>query len=751
MRPIMFCVLFLVGQAATAASPAHALVKAGEALYANGAIVGVGHDVGPWRLVPFNYQPGTAYTAQPVPVGFVDPPLPVANTLDLSMVVNDTAIKFTKDANTSKANIWRAGDATLQATYYPGATRYRLRYRVRPGSAINTAEVRIAGLFGQGGRYNLQRDGLWNGRVGCRQGINGPYCHVYVENAKEKYPRGYRFVRVSSGDTVTSDLYLALHTNLQPKDVSRDGVVDLRAYLTGTLTTTMPPEYASMLQSDPLISQAAREIDAMTQASRPADFYLGMDFWLAAEAPTPAAPLVLLNGYESPIWSKPKPGLAYEGLKQLESRALAEHKSWLAAGPRGSLLYGDFPEQPNSYYRVRNVDHYFHCITSWRALLRTGNAEWYPVAKAFANYNRDMGWRDGWKTHGKGLVTWVGPWTVNGHWCDSEALLFNWLCDGDYLSLEEYEKWLKVITDGYPQPTRNDRESTVFKRMADVAYWYTKDARWQGWSKTIEDRFFVNLEKIKATDDYKKHGYGLPTGTQFNPLWTNRSMGLKHELNEGVLDMPGLAARQAVENDTSLIAYGVWPYVGNRAGPGLLGGAYVDLQAERLYEYFRGKPFKAKRRIIYGTQADGVRVNVEKDDATDSELCIAISTRIGGDIPPLIVEVTDPSGNMTTFFDYRVDPKLKFPTYVQTADGGWVQSPAKTSLDGWGVAQTQIPFKGGPGRYSVRLWGWDGILAHGPLSKYHEWQDTTGLYKYPGQDAEGVWPVGSVMVGGLVE
>ncbi len=700
--------------------PRLALLPNGTFLYRNNVPHAFPTSAGPWAHCVFT-DDGAEYTAGPrAPV--VGPPIPTdLQSIPLYLVVNSTVQLFQVDTSITKATVLRAGNCELHVTPFPGALRCQIRNRIKTTDAIDYGAVRL-GCKGAGSEYNLDRSGKWNGRVsGMYRGQR--VLHVLVENAKEQFPRGYAF------DGVNLDLIW--HTNILPRDTSKAGVTDLRAYCTGTLQTKLIPEYVEFLKSDPEISQAAKEIPVDQQATGNGEFSVGMTFWLSFEPVEPLAPLNLLGPYESWPFSTIKPGVSDHELRAVESRLLQLSEGWLAEGPRGSILYGDFPEQPNSFYRVRGCQfHYFSVTDNWHAFLQYGNPRRYKLAKAFGAATRNNYWLDGQCGIYKRLLPWGGPYTANGHWADSEALLLAWLCDGDYLSLMEYQRWEKAFTI----PNGVDREATVACRMMRVNHWFTGNPASKAAADGIEARVIAAVEAVKKTTQYQQFGTGLPEGILFAPTWTKKNLKLGKANVEGALNVNELADTQQLESAAGLVVFGQWPLGGCRIGPGLLGESYVGLHRERIADYFRGRKLQAKHRTIYGTPADKiVRVVIEKSDDAASTLRIALGQRHGGDIPDVLVTLVTPDGTRTVL------------------SSGWPKYPIPVAeqghIDGWPVVGIRLPFVGKAGRYVLEVKG-DKLMLHAPVADpYVEWQATDCDFEFAGQNSEGFFPVGNVLVG----
>lgn len=716
--------------------PTDALIPNGHALHMEGVPYASAETRGPWSVCRFMARDGATYTAgkaQPV----VGPARSGQINLPLWLKVINNGVpaltQFAADPGVTKAKILRAGNSIIQQDDYPQCARFRWQHRVKVGDRLETLELFIPNVAGFNAEFNVDRNGKWDGRVsGTLQ--DGRELHVLVADAAEKFPRGYRFVN--------GNLYLILHAALLPRDVSKAGVPDLRAYTTGSLQNTLPPEYVALLKTDPEISAVCKDgTSAEEQASRSsrAEFYVSLDFWLSIGEPVePQAPLVLLDGFESPVWSKPKPGVGNEGLEIAERRQyeLAAHK--LATGPRGSILYGDFPEQPNSYFRVRGNGHYFWVTNSWRALLRTGRAEWYAIARAFGNYVRDQAWREGQQAHAKTLLPW-NEYGGNQHWVDSEALLFAWLVDGDYLSLAEYQRWLA----GYYPPTTNNRDSQVSCRMCRVAHWFTGDPKWLAIADQIEARITAEVERVKQTEQYKKYGVGMPTGVNWHPLAFRKPLQLDGHAPEGIASIRQYAASCQIDHLESLIAFGTTPVEGCETGYGPLGESHVGLQLETVYEAYRGTEFAPLRRVYYGTNKNyTARVVVDKFISGNSSLIIAFSSRKSGDYQPQQVYLTYPDGRRV-----ELTAGARFPQYVDSGQG-WVLAPEFVAwIDGWKVCQKRFQFDGPAGRYLVEVRG-ESLLLHAPLGFWSEYQDTGGEWLFPGSDVNGEWVTDSVLVGG---
>lgn len=698
--------------------PRHAILPSGMSLHRDSIPYQFAESVGGGFAHARFMDDGKTYTAGKAQPAVGPQHSGIVLPLELRTVTakGEAVAPFVVDATIAKARVYRAGSSVLQQVDYPLCIRNRSSFRVKAGEVYSAVEVCIPNVRGFGSQYNVSRQWQpWDGRIA---GIlpDGRWLHVYVEDAKEKFPRGYRFEN--------GNLYLTLHTNLLPKDESKAGVHDLMAFHSGDLSCPLPKGYAELLTSDPLISQCAQEVNAQAQVeyAKTAEFCIGMDFWLSIGEPVdPQPPLVLLDGFESPIWSKIKPGIGNDDLRDMERRLLELSMGWLHDGPRGSLLYGDFSEAPqaqgvpNSYYRCRGAGfHYFAPLEAIRSFLQFGGRTRYTLAKAFHEHVRDHVWRDGQATLYKSLLPWACGTTVTGHWADSESLLFWWLVDGDYHSLAEYERWMKLAASA-PQPTRNDRESCVFARQCRVAHWYTGDVKWKQWADTIEQRALTQP---------------IGEGALFHPLWTDKVLPGTADNHEGALNVTGLVSVGQLERVSSFILHGQWPVSGNRIGPGLLGEGYVGLQRERIYDYFRPRKLACKHRVVYGTSKDlWVRVFVEKPDDAPRTLRIALASRKAGDLPQSTVDVIAPNGTKRTF----TCPAPGTP---------------QSFLDGWPVKVTEIPFEGKAGRYRVEFSGHEYQMVHGPMSTGVEWQDCGAAeWAYPGQDANGEFPIGSVLVG----
>ena len=707
--------------------PCHAILKAGDSLYMGDIPYQFAEPVGGGMAhARFMLRDGASYSAgksQPVvgPArsGLINLPL----WLNQQLVTGASFTQFAVDASISKAKILRAGNSAMQQTDYPQCAKFSLMHRIKAGEQYNALELCIPGVKGFGSAFNTDRNGQWNGRVSGKL-PDGRTLHIYVEDAREKYPRGYRFENGS--------LYLTLHKNLEPQDTSKAGVKDLRAFCTGTLSSVVPPAYVDLLTNDADVKQAAVEVPVSAQASHVGEFYVSLEFWLSIGEPVePQVPLVFLDGFESPIWSKPKPGAC--DLSAVEERLTDLAQGWLDSGPRGQILYGDFSEfpegSPSYFYRVRGCGyHYFTTLERFRAFLRTGDGRAYEQARAMHNHVRDLCWRDGQCSLYKCLYPWWGgSYTGNGHWADAESLLFAWLVSGDYLSFMEWERWAKAWTE----PTRSDREATVACRQCKVAYWFTGDAKWKQRADVIEQR-------VLATIAAGKPGEGI----LFHPLWTDKPLGLP-TMVEGALNVVDLAAGQRLETVSSLVRFGQWPVANTRTGPGLLGECYVGLQFERIADYYRGKQFRAAHRVIYGVSKDGYsRVVIEKPDDQPSTLRIAIGQRIAGDIPFQQAKLTNPDGIGKVILPL-------WPPKKVLIDGVWQYPPGTIGyIDGWQCAIATVPFEGKCGRYVLEVGNANGLLLHGPVSAgFAEWQSTTEEFKDVGQDSAGNWPAGSVMIG----
>lgn len=716
--------------------PTDALLPNGQSLYMEGAPYASAETRGPWSVCRIMARDGATYSSgpskpivEPASSGKIDMPLWLK-------VVNNgvpALTQFAVDPNVTKTKVMLAGRSIIQQTDYPQCSRFRWQHRVKAGDWLETIEVFIPNVTGFGSQFNVDRNGKWDGRISGTL-PDGRVLHVYVIDAIEKFPRGYRFEN--------GNLYLTLHASLQRRDASKEGVPDLRAYTTSALQNTLPPEYVAFLKSDPEISVVCKDgISAEDQLARStkSEFYVSLDFWLSIGEPVePQSPLVLLDKFESPIWSMPKPGVGNAGLEQVEKRQydLAAHK--LSTGPRGQILYGDFPEQPGSYFRVRGNGHYFWVSNAWRALLRTGWEEWYPIARAFGNYIRDQTWREGQQAHGKTLLPW-NEYGGNQHWVDSEALLYAWLVDGDYLSLAEYQRWLTAY---YP-PTTNNRDSQVSCRMCRVAHWFTGDPKWLTIANQIEARITAEVERVKQTEAYKKYGVGMPTGVNWHPLAFIKPLVLDGHAPEGIASIRQYAAEQRLPHLESLIAFGPTPVEGLETGYGPIGEAFVGLQLEVVYEAYRGMPFEPTRQVYYGTAKDyTARVWLEKSFNRPGKITIAFSSRRTGDFQPQQVFLTYPDGSRVI----ELTAGARFPRYVDSGQG-WVLAPEFVGwIGGQKVCQKTFDFDGPAGRYLVSVRG-EALLLHSPLGFFQEWQDTAGEWLYPGSDEDGNWWVNSVLVG----
>lgn len=702
-------------------------------LYDNGVPIARGLDVGPWVVTPFMIKSGSKYDKGPLAspaienrdwkVSIVSGTLKVGETkIPMSLNLNGILTPFVLDTTNLSQNVFRAGNCDIHALLYPSAIRLDVRMRVKKGQQISHAAISLP-TDKIGTQLNLEPGGLWDGDFMILPGI-----YATVENAVEKFPRGYK----ADGKTCE----LILHTNKLTQDTSKEGMDNLMAYHTGVLTSTMCPQYMDYITNDPLYKQVAKEIPAASQ-QEPGDFYVTMRFWISLDGFVNyhyLAPVVRLDGFKSQPFSMPDPGLCDEDIKVVDKRMLNLWITWVDQGPRGSLLFGDAPEDPYIYYRRRGLPrHYFATTVAWfYSLWRDDVGYWYNIAKAMNQHERDV-WVDGFCSLYKRLTPWGSTYTTNGHWANSEALLFGWLIDLDYHSLAEYKKWMSVVTC----PTSLDREGTVAKRMFDVAYWYTNDTKWKTWADSIETRVRANIEAIKQTPDYQKYGIGLPEGILFHPLWTDKPLGLPPFV-EGALNVVDLAFTGQLDKFASQILYGdkTWVRKENMKevwkGPGLCGERYIGLQRTKIMEYFRAKRIQAKERQYYGVSKDGhVRVVVDKSTAASEFFTICLGQRVDGDIPPVIIDITDPTGKKTSY-DFRVDPTLKFPVYP-------IETKYRDYRDGWPLISRNFFFPNNiPGRYIVDIWGHEFIELHGPLSDHPEWQDyTASEWQWPGHPKEG--------------
>lgn len=711
--------------------PRHAILKAGQSLYRNDVPFQFSETVGCGMAHARFLDDGAKYTAGPMPptVGPAKSGINLQFWLKQDKASGPGLTLFSGDPSFQKARLMRAGDAVLQVTDYPQCQRIRVQARLKYGETYNAVELCIPNVKGLSRNYNTNRNGQWSGLV---QGTlpDGRVLFVNVLDAKEKFPCGYRFEG--------ANLYLTLYANLESKNVSREGVDDLMAMHTGAFSTSLPPEYVQFLKTDPLISQATQEIPADQQAAIKIDTHVSIELWLSiGEACYPGAPLVLLDGYESPIWSATKPGAGNAGLQVAEQRLLELHKGWLKDGPRGTFLYGDAPEAQDSYVRRRGGQlHYFQATIAWHSFLRTRNADWFGVARAATNHVRSCHWIDGQCSHHKGLLPWSGAFSCNDHAVDAEGLLFAWLCDGDAIALDQWNKWQAAY---YPPASgTNSREAVATVRQCDVAYWFTGDAKWAKLSADLIAPVLAENERVKQTDDWKKFYRGMPTGMNWHPLAHKKPLGWNQAVWEGILNVRDLAAQGRLDEVLPLILHGT-----DGDGNGPLGEAHVLLQMPLIYEYFRGKEVTDPgHHILYGTSKDGrARVFIDKGDAEPLSLNIALGSRNKGDIPGTIVEVFDPTGKQTSYWNYTTDEASRFPRYPVAAE--YMAWP-----DGWQVVHKSLTITGPIGRYRIEVWGYGWVMLNGPLqTKWAEWQSTEGEFSYDGQDASGEWPVGSVMVG----
>lgn len=714
-------------------NPRHAILKAGQSLYRNDVPFQFSETVGGGLAHARFIDDGAKYTAGPMPptVGPSRSGINLQFWLKQEKASGPGLTLFAADPSFQRARLMRAGDAVLQVTDYPLCQRIRVQARLKYGDTYNAVEVCIPNVKGLSRNYNTGRNGQWGGHV---QGTlpDGRVLFIFVQDAKEKSPCGYRFEG--------ANLYLTLYANLEPKNVSREGVDDLMAMHTGAFSTSLPPEYVQFLKTDPLISCPPKgpEISVEAQAALKIDTHVSMEFWLSiGEAVYPQSPLVLLDGFESPIWSATKPGAGNVGLQVAEKRLLELHKGWLKDGPRGTFLYGDAPEAKDSYVRRRGGQlHYFQVTSAYHSFLRTRSADWYGVARAVATHARTNHWIDGQCSHHKGLLPWSGAFSGNDHAVDSEGLLWSFLVDGDAIALDQWQKWATAYYP--PAPGTNSREAVATVRQCDVAYWFTGDAKWQKLATDLLAPVLAENERVKQTDDWKQFYRGMPTGVNWHPLAHKKPLGWKQNLWEGILNVRDLAAQGRLEEALPLILHGA-----DGDGNGPLGEAHVLLQMPLIYDYFRGKEVRDHgHHILYGTSKDGrARLFIDKSDSAPMELMIALGSRNAGDIPGTIVEVFDPTGKQTSYWNYTTDESSRFPRYPVAAE--YMAWP-----DGWQVVRKPLTVTGPVGRYRVEVWGYNWLMLSGPLqTKWAEWQDCTGEFSYEGSDASGNWPAGSVMVG----
>ena len=81
-------------------------------------------------------------------------------------------------------------------------------------------------------------------------------------------------------------------------------------------------------------------------------------------------------------------------------------------------------------------------------------------------------------------------------------------------------------------------------------------------------------------------------------------------------------------------------------------------------------------------------------------------------------------------------------------DGAWQYPPGTIGfIDGWQCAIANVPLEGKCGRYVLECGNTNGLLLHAPVSAFDEYQDTCGEFTALGQDSNGNWPAGSVLVG----
>lgn len=761
--------------------PTHAIILNGYKLQGDGAdIASVGNDVTKWKHIPIEYDPDVEYST--VSGSCTDLRTWLASVssatltlgsdaLTFQMVDNGVATNFIRDASVTEAIVLYAGTlAKLQIEVYPGgAARCRLKYLISKDTNLSSSYVRINGITGSGSALNSGRGGSWNGRTsGTLASANT--AHIWVLDAVEKFPRGY----VASG----SNLNLTLHDSSIPEDTSLStGVFDMSAILSTNLDLTLPAHYQAML-ADPSspVNGATGDVAAVSQNEAYMPTYISMDFWISLnDAVEQVAPLVFLDGYTSEVWEQINPdGVGNIDLVPVEARLLEHAYSWLAAGPRGQLCYGDFPHASpvhdretdhDAWYRVRFINHYFHITGSWLAFLRTGNPEWYELARIFGNFGRDSSWYLGGKSHSKCLMHWGCCWTLTGHDVDTESVLWKWLVDHDYHALLIHKQYCAyVLTYPYPD-TNNFREAAVNVVQRETAYWFTGVLQHKTDADYLRGLLLTAFANAVASSYWTDYRALTLAGPNWHPRWLANNIieGYDGQNDAGIFNSHHLLltddlADKERNGDTpevsplGFVKYGKDIYVehsdGGHYGPGLLGDNLL-LQINDIYKYLEDKRLEGgKLQLVYGanvvpTDVCTSIIKFNKTDANPAQLRMLYSSRIPGDLRPTYTFLSGPG-----IPEYNVLGSGNFvPHYIDITGGSgpiryYFPNDMKLKMLR-GLAQgfqKIVTFTGPVGEYTIRVLG-TGTIVYGPMTIYEEWQDIDEDMEYVGYNTKGEWPL----------
>lgn len=501
-----------------------------------------------------------------------------------------------------------------------------------------------------------------------RINIAGQSYIVTVEHAAERFPCDVR--SVPAGTVITL---------CDGKTPGTDSAEELGWMLGGIINTTLPPGVADKF---------AAEITATDQYGHRGVVWRSIDFVVQPQGSDEqlGPPLILERGKWAPLFNgsvEDKTAVELDLLEFYHARVYSR-KGW--------ATFGDWPHIPGDPYRTRYNDHYFSITALYRATVRSRVSQkmWHDMARVASTFVRDMCWKDGSKSHGKGLAPWSGPWSVNMHHVDSESLLMAWLVDGDEFALREYKKWLAAFT----MPTTPGRDSRAAKRMCDVAFAYTGDQVWRDRATQIQD-----VELTREENDEPV------TGRLWHPEWCDKTILKDRRRPEGIINaqaFPILQAWRPQQRDNKTFAL-----VPDNCGP--MGEGHLLLQmhalrtGEAIYGADIGDPRVATR--------PSTSIIIDKRDDRPLLLHLRLGQRIGGDLHQTSVRVYDPAGKLA-----------------------WVVEAiplARTGEDaaGFPVVDYRCGVEGPRGLWRVDVASY-ALALYAPISEWREHQEGSG-WKFP--------------------
>jgi hypothetical protein len=449
--------------------------------------------------------------------------------------------------------------------------------------------------------------------------------------------------------------------------------------LGGVIDTTLPAGSAE---------QYASEVTAEVQYRQKGVVWRSIDFVVQPQDSDEQCgpPLVLERGKWSPLFDgsvETKTQVEYE-LATFYRQRVFQRSGWCA--------WGNFSHVPGEKFRSNYADHYFTVTALHRAVVRGEfPAMWHKMAQAVGIHTRDHAWLKGQKSHAKGLAMFSGPYSANGHWCDSESLAMQWLVYGDTFAKRTYDEWLGF----FYMPTAPGRESCVAKRMCDVAFLMTGDKKWAERAAELQTKLLADIESGKQI-----------TGPLWHPEWCDKVILKDQRRPEGIINakaFPILNDWRPQQRDAS------GAIIPDNCGP--CGEGHLLLQMHRL---------RPGERIYGSNQCSNMaaepvstRIWVEKKDDKPLELHIRLGHRISGDIHPTSLRAYDPSSKCV--FECT---DIRKPYLAESEDAA-----------GFPILEGELEIPGPRGKWRVDLSS-HALMLYAPVSDWPEVQEGSG-FKFP--------------------